>query len=293
MTLQATVLIPTHDHGETLRYAVKSALGQTVQDLEVFIIGDGVPDTAKRVIAELVEQDSRIRFFDHPKHERRGEPYRHAALREACGRIVCYLGDRDIWLPDHVEFMLTLLQDADFANTLPLHVLPGDVLRPFPVDLSSPFYRKMHLFGQNRIPFSCATHTLAMYRRLPHGWRTTPKGLATDLYMFQQFLSQPECRATSGVHPTAITFPSSRRRETWSTAQRLQELERWAQKIADEHSRRLFQVEVLETALRAYNEEANGILHSRTWRFLYFFQASVWRFLQRVENTLKPQKPTA
>ena len=37
----ATILVPTHDHGPTLRASVASALRQTVSDIEVFIVGDG------------------------------------------------------------------------------------------------------------------------------------------------------------------------------------------------------------------------------------------------------------
>ena len=40
----ASVLIPTHDHWATLPLAVNSALGQTVEDVEVIIIGDGVTE---------------------------------------------------------------------------------------------------------------------------------------------------------------------------------------------------------------------------------------------------------
>ena len=59
--MKATVLIPTHDHGPTLRYAVASALQQTVQDLEIFVIGDGVTDEGRAVVAELVRADPRVR----------------------------------------------------------------------------------------------------------------------------------------------------------------------------------------------------------------------------------------
>jgi glycosyltransferase involved in cell wall biosynthesis len=50
MTLAATVLVPTHDHGLTLLRSVRSALRQTVEELEVFVVGDGVPDETRDVI---------------------------------------------------------------------------------------------------------------------------------------------------------------------------------------------------------------------------------------------------
>src|SRR6185437_15846190 len=95
----ATVLIPTHDHGRTLLRSVPSALAQTVSELEVFVVGDGVPDETRELMTELAAADNRVRFFDNPKGERHGEAHRHAALQEARGEIVCYLSDDDVWLP--------------------------------------------------------------------------------------------------------------------------------------------------------------------------------------------------
>jgi GT2 family glycosyltransferase len=61
VTLAATVLIPTHDHGPTLLRSVRSALAQTVTELEVFVIGDSVPDVTRELMAE---QPPRQRLVD-------------------------------------------------------------------------------------------------------------------------------------------------------------------------------------------------------------------------------------
>ena len=183
MTVVATVLIPTFNHGPTLRHSVGSVLEQTVSDIEIFIVGDGVPDVTREIVDDLTSQDERVRFFDNPKGPRTGEIHRHQALAEARGEIVCYLSDDDLWLPDHVETMRELLDEADYANALMLHLDATGRLGVAPLDLSYPGERELVVLGRKGTSLSSMTHTLEMYRRLPYGWRTTPGLIYTDYYM--------------------------------------------------------------------------------------------------------------
>ena len=231
--MRATALIPTHDHGPTLRHSVASALAQTVTDIEIFIVGDGMPDDAREVARSVARLDPRIRLFENPKGPRHGEILRHEALREAAGEIVCYLSDDDLWMPNHVETMLALLEHCDFANAVPLYLdLVKGLQGMITVNLENDYFRQLMVSGTNRVPLSCGAHTLQMYRRLPHGWRTTPAGIFTDGYMWQQFLADPACRAASAARPTVLCFPSTMR-TTATIAERVDELAYWRGRIED------------------------------------------------------------
>ena len=248
-SLTATVLIPTHTHGDTLRYSVPTALRQTVGDIEVFIVGDGVPDVTRVIAAEFVAADSRVRFFDFPKGPSRGELRRHQVLGQARGEIVCYLFDDDLWLPDHVAVMREMLRDNDFAFTRPVVVGPEGELSAFFVDLASPLHRR--LFTDSRsatasVP-TCAAHTMALYRRLPFGWRTTPRGHAPDKYMWAQCLADPACIAQSTSRPTALLFPDPPRRH-WTPSRRLAELQHWSRGLDDPAWQRQFHCDVTQLA---------------------------------------------
>ncbi|KAA3632807.1 MAG: glycosyltransferase family 2 protein, partial [Proteobacteria bacterium] len=117
--MKATVLLPTTaGRGALIRYSAGSVLRQTIRDLELFIVGDGVDEETRIVARELCEHDSRVRFVDRPKHARRGETYRHELLTsEASGDIVCYLCDRDLMLSNHVAESLRNLESYDFSGT--------------------------------------------------------------------------------------------------------------------------------------------------------------------------------
>jgi GalNAc5-diNAcBac-PP-undecaprenol beta-1,3-glucosyltransferase len=231
MNPRSTVLIPTHDHGPTLVRAVNSVLAQTVQDLEVFVIGDGAPDITREIMSDFERRDERVRFFDHPKGPRHGEIYRHAALAEARGEIVCYLGDDDLYLPGHVDSMLQALRTADFAHALFVCVAPIDRISAYMIDVSLPEDRMQVLHGRKGLSLSCGAHTREMYRRLPYGWRTTPRGFSTDIFMWKQFLADPACRVWSATFPTVLHFPSGMRSD-WTLDERCAELDRWGERLA-------------------------------------------------------------
>ena len=152
----ATVVLPTHDHGSLLRLSLRTVQEQTVEDIEIFVIGDGVPDATRELVAEAAEGDPRIRFFDNPKGPRNGEIHRHASLAEARGEIVCYQSDDDLWCPDQVAELRDLLAAADFAHTVSLSVATGGSMTPWLAALESGVLRALMLRGSNFVPLSAA-----------------------------------------------------------------------------------------------------------------------------------------
>jgi glycosyltransferase involved in cell wall biosynthesis len=259
----ATVLIPTHQHPETLHHAAKSVLEQTVHDLELFIIGDGVGDDTRIVVGELSRIDHRVKFFDFPKGPRMGEAHRHKALQEAKGRFVAYLGDDDCWMPNHLDALGALLDDADFGHTIHVAIDPDGQIVALPADLENPAIRTRMLKELfNCFGITCAGHTMTAYRRLPYGWRTTPPDFPwTDLYMWRQFLDQPWCRAKSAIIPTSINT-WTHQRPNLSNRERADELSYWRGQIATPGFREtLWQAVAKSFATKAITHEVE--LHRR------------------------------
>jgi glycosyltransferase involved in cell wall biosynthesis len=257
----ATVLLPTHDHGETLRCSIPTALRQTVEDIELFIIGDGVPDVTREIARDFAARDRRVRFFDFPKGPGRGERYRHEVLQQAAGEIVCYLFDDDLWLSDHVAVVREALRHADFVFTLSVQVTSrGELLTMF-ADLQRPLHRSLFTNPRSTtvsVP-TCAAHTMALYRRLPYGWRAAPPGLASDKYMWAQCLTDPATVARGIPTPTAVIFPDPQRRG-WATDRRLDELREWSGRLEDEAWRSRFVRDVA-----AARRRPDAILRLYSW----------------------------
>jgi glycosyltransferase involved in cell wall biosynthesis len=263
-TLTATIIIPTSiDRGPTLTLAVQSVLSQSVRSLEVFIIGDGVHDVTRAAARALENADPRVRFFDHPKHTRRGEPYRHEALQHARGRIVCYLCDRDLYLPDHLETMDGLLQAADFAHAPWVRVDEDGRFNPREAfDLNDPRDRRDFLNDRLvGLPLSLQAHTLATYRELADGWTETPPGIYTDVYFAKKFVSKASVTCRAGARPTVLYFPRGTH-PGWSTARRYAELLGWHTRLADPSQVRAIRDEMYQVLVR------DRLSLHRQWRWL-------------------------
>jgi hypothetical protein len=264
--MAATILIPTFDHGPAiLAQAIASAQAQSVTDTEIFVVGDGAPPESRAAVEALAAADPRLRYFDNPKGEARGERHRHRALQAATGEIVCYLADDDLWFPDHVEIMRSLLAEADFANGLPGQIDGDGRIQGSFVDLALPYFKRIILERANRIPTSFGAHRLDFYRRLPQGWGPAPGNSPSDWHMWRQILAMPNCRTRSAFIPTGICLPSPQRRHM-TVEQRAAELARWRATIADPLQLARLRIDILAQAVaRAGREAEDGrILQERS-----------------------------
>ncbi len=258
-----TVLVPTHDHGPLLHRSVASALGQTISDLDVVILGDGVDAITRGVAQELVARDQRVTFLDHPKGPRLGELHRHGWLtHDVTAPVVCYLSDDDLLLPHHAEVALAALDDADFVAPVATWVRVDGSVACEPGDMRREDFRRWLATGpRTTFGLSGVAHTVAAYRRLPHGWRMTPIGTSTDHYMWSQWAEQPWLRAVTLTEPTVVHLPSPPRRD-WTPERRVIELDHWAQQISEP----TFRVDFRDEAWKGLAETAvNHIIRERWW----------------------------
>jgi glycosyltransferase involved in cell wall biosynthesis len=258
---EATVLIPTFDHGRLIRHALASAQAQTLRDIEIFVVGDGAPAITRETVTQAAAADPRIRYFDNAKGERVGERHRHRAIAEATGRIVCYLSDDDLWFPDHLAEMARLLKDADFAAGMQGRLHPDGRLYAQAADVALLYYRRPTTRLAAKIGLSAGGHTLELYRRLPEGWRPAPPDSYSDQHMWQQIWAVPGCRAVSSVRPTGLGFTSAIRK-TMSLEEREREIGQWAAAIADPGRLQQLREAILAEQFRDATRDANFL----AWR---------------------------
>lgn len=259
-----TVLLPVNRSPELLPFAVETVLAQTNADFELFIICDGAPDATVACAQSFAKRHRQIRVFSFEKGERHGEAHRDVALRQARGPFVAQIGDDDLWFPDHLATLGSLLERVDFGNLLQAEFLTDGSIWVLADDLAKEVTRRRmceerwNFFGP-----SVAGYRLSAYRSLPVGWSPAPADLWTDLHMWRKFLRQDGLAFGTSFSVQCLKL-SAHNRQSAGTRDRAEESAFVAQLIADPLRRLAYQDEAVKWIWKTLNHqcsEANTALH--------------------------------
>jgi hypothetical protein len=228
-TTRASILVPTHDKHTTLPLAVDTALRQSVEDVEVIVIGDGVTPELREVIEAFT--DPRVRFLDLPKGPHHGERYRHEAIVQARSDAIFYLCDDDLLLPDHVADLLGLLEDHNFVQSFNGFVRTDGELDFYAADLADASAIELMLDPALRhcsVSITGTAHSRRFYEEVGEHWDTTPPGEWADHWQWKKLFRHPGFRGATSERMTALQLPTTNSgREAWSPEQREAELRHW------------------------------------------------------------------
>ena len=207
-----TVLLPITRPPLLLPFAIESVLEQSITDFELLVICDGAPPETVSCAKTYAARDARVKVFPFPKGARHGEAYRDRVLAEASGRNIAQICDDDLWFPNHLEELKTLLSTADFGNLLHVYVRPDSVIKILPGDLSrSEMRRRMIEERYNFFGLSFAGYRMAAYQQLPERWAPAPPDIWTDLFMWRKFLSLDGAKFATRAAVTALHFATPER----------------------------------------------------------------------------------
>jgi glycosyltransferase involved in cell wall biosynthesis len=124
-TPDVSVVIPTWNRPDLVTRAVRGALAQTHDAIEVIVVVDGPGDDTPAALAEV--DDPRLRVIVLPA--KGGAPNaRNAGVVAARSRWTAFLDDDDEWLPAKLEVQLALAKGAD----APLPIVASRLLNRTP-----------------------------------------------------------------------------------------------------------------------------------------------------------------
>ncbi len=110
-----SVVIPSYNTAPYLERAVRSALAQTMADLEVIVVDDASSDASVEVARRLARSDPRVRVLARTRN-RGVSATQNRGMREARGEWIGLLHADDVWLPERLERLLAVADGADTVS---------------------------------------------------------------------------------------------------------------------------------------------------------------------------------
>jgi glycosyltransferase involved in cell wall biosynthesis len=117
-----SVVIPTYQRPELVKRAAKSALNQTLRQIEVIVVlNGGDMEPTRRSLAELA--DPRLWIIELPVNLGNASPARNAGVEAAQAKWIAHLDDDDEWMPEKLERQYELANQSIYRLPIVSHYL--------------------------------------------------------------------------------------------------------------------------------------------------------------------------
>jgi len=109
---KVSIICPTHNCEEVIKFTIKSVLSQSHLNWELIIVDDYSTDLTVDVVKEF--HDSRIKLLLNNKNS--GAAFsRNRAIKEASGEYIAFLDGDDLWAENKLEEQLAFMVDNYYA----------------------------------------------------------------------------------------------------------------------------------------------------------------------------------
>lgn len=109
-----SIVIPTYNRATHIVTAINSILHQRFSDFEVIVVDDGSTDDTPRIVSEILNKNSSIKYFRKENEER--SIARNYGILKATGKYVAFLDSDDIVYENHLEVGYQLLKRNNFPE---------------------------------------------------------------------------------------------------------------------------------------------------------------------------------
>lgn len=112
MNPEVSVIMPNYNKGRYLRWAIKSVLEQTIDDIELVVVDDASNDNSLMIVKELQKEDGRILL--RLNAENLGvATSRNVGLKASSAKVVTFIDSDDLFSKDSIERQLQIINSRD------------------------------------------------------------------------------------------------------------------------------------------------------------------------------------
>jgi glycosyltransferase involved in cell wall biosynthesis len=104
---RVSVVVPAYNNAGVLRFALESISRQTFRSFEVWVIGDGCANLGEDIVHSFC--DPRFFWYNVPRTNPGLSSLINEGLKRARGEYVAFLDEKDLWLPNHLEVLVEIM----------------------------------------------------------------------------------------------------------------------------------------------------------------------------------------
>jgi glycosyltransferase involved in cell wall biosynthesis len=119
-----SIIITTHNRSKLLQRAIKSALGQSYENIEIIIVDDASSDDTERIVLKYIKNDTRIQYIKNEKQSG-ANVSRNKGILASSGKFIAGLDDDDEFLPDRINLLIKNY-DSSYAFITSLNIIQFD-----------------------------------------------------------------------------------------------------------------------------------------------------------------------
>lgn len=115
--IKISIIMASYNYENFIKEAIESVINQTYPNWELIIVDDGSTDNSIEVIKKYVEQDSRIKFFQHEKEVNKGlKETILLGIDKASYEWISFLESDDIFKPNCLEEKVKVIEQKPEVN---------------------------------------------------------------------------------------------------------------------------------------------------------------------------------
>jgi len=207
-----SVIILSYNKAQYLKEAIGSVLFQGFHDFEIIVINDASEDNTENIVKDLMEKDSRIRYFKNETNLGIVKS-RNLALSFCEGEYVAVLDSDDIWIDKD-----KLKKQVEFMENNPDYVLSGGMAKVIDEngkETGKIIYQKEDKEIRKKILLSNQfVHSAVIYRKsiaeMVGGYGEYGVGEDYDLFLKMglkgKFANLPEVLVSYRRYPSGVTW---------------------------------------------------------------------------------------
>lgn len=114
MTPRVSVIVPAYRCERTVEESIRSALAQTMRELEVIAVDDGSDDGTPKILDRLQSEDARVRVITLSENGGVANA-RNCAVQAAQAELLAFLDSDDLWEPEKLHRQLAVMEKTGAA----------------------------------------------------------------------------------------------------------------------------------------------------------------------------------